>query len=432
MRTRILLLSVAMLLALSTISHGAGVESIDMVRSRFFADFATFNAGDHNRLEVYYKIFNDGLHYVKKGDKYVANYEINVIVLGEKDQQITAQSVDKTYVLDDYELTQSQKGFLVNQISLDIAPGRYGLICKLVDHNSKDVSTVESKIDSPVFAPGASLSDIEFLQDVKNVGDDSRFLKHGKAAVPSVERTFDNEEQPLGFYVEAYVGDYLNQNLTLRWDVSRKHSDTDTTGTLPVTASDSVVAVTDFISLASLSPGEYELTLDLLSGAKPIASRSIGFFIKWSIASLVKNDFDYAVEQLKYVTTKDEREKLRNAPDSLRLKEFNALWASKDPTPGTPQNELRDEYYRRIRYANQYYHGINREGWQTDRGMVYIKYGEPDQIDRHPFELERKPYQIWYYYAQRRIFVFEDTRGDGDYQLQYPFDGDWRYYQNVE
>jgi len=57
--------------------------------------------------------------------------------------------------------------------------------------------------------------------------------------------------------------------------------------------------------------------------------------------------------------------------------------------------------------------------------MVYIKYGEPDQIDNHPFELERKPYLVWYYYMQRRTFVFEDSRGDGDYQLEFPYDGDW-------
>jgi GWxTD domain-containing protein len=408
--------------------QAVGVENIDMLRSRFFADVASFADSEANRVEVYYKIFNDGLHYVKKGDKYVANYEINVIIMGEGDRQVTAQSIDKTYILDEYELTQSQQGFLVNQIDLKLEPGKYALICKLIDHNSKDVSSVETKFESLPFDPAGSLSDIEFLQDVGEVEGESKFLKLGQTTVPAVERSFDSEEQRLGFYIECYVGDRVGKKLTLAWHIESKHGNGLEEGTLSIEADKQTIGVSEYLDLADLAPGEYEFELALLDGKRRLAERSTMLFIRWSFASLVKNDFEYAVEQLKYIHTKDERNELKEAPDSLRLELFDELWDRKDPTPGTPQNELREEYYRRIRYANQYYHAINREGWQTDRGMVYVKYGEPDQIDRHPFELERKPFQIWYYYTQRRTFVFEDSRGDGDYQLLYPFDGDQRYY----
>ncbi|MFH2057257.1 MAG: GWxTD domain-containing protein [bacterium] len=408
-------------------AFAVGIESIDMASSRFFADFATFRDGETNRIEVYYKIFNDGLHYVKKGDKYVANYEINVIVLGDGDQQVTAQSVDKTYVLNEYELTQSQQGFLVNQVDLTLKPGHYALVCKMIDHNSNDASTVETKLESPGFNPNGDLSDVQFIQEVDAVAGDSRFVKLGQTAVPAVERTFDNEEQKLGIYVEAYAAEQIGRELTLEWDIKSKHGNGEDFGDVKVPITGPAVGITDFISLTEMAPGEYELSLKLVDGASTLAERKTKFFIKWSMGSLIKNDFDYAVDQLKYVFSGEERDELKETPDSLRLEKFEELWKAKDPTPGSAQNELRDEYYRRIRYANQYFHAINREGWQTDRGMVYIKYGEPDQVDRHPFELERKPYQIWYYYSQRRTFVFEDSRGDGDYQLLYPFDGDQRY-----
>jgi GWxTD domain-containing protein len=405
-----------------------GVESIDMVRSRFFIDHASFADGDSNRLEVYYKVFNDGLNYVKKGDKYVANYEVNVIVLGEGEQQVNGISVDKTYVLNDYELTQSQEGYLVNQVELRVEPGKYALFCKLIDHNSNDVSNIESEVRSPRFDPDADISEIELLQEAGEQLQESKFTKRGLTTVPSVERTFDSETQPLGFYVELYVGEHPGEELLLEYNIRGSNGNHTQKDTVVVDVDSSVIGRSHYVSLENLPPGEYDLMLTLKSGNRQLAERRTGFNIKWSLPSLIKNDFDYAVEQLKYVHTPDERDELKEAPESLRVQKFEELWKSKDPTPTTPRNELREEYYRRIRYANQYFRAINRDGWQTDRGMVYIKYGEPDQIDRHPFEMGRKPYQIWYYYTQRRTFVFEDTRGDGDYQLLYPYDGDYRHY----
>ncbi len=333
------------LLLLTGPAQAVGVENIDMIRSRFFADVASFADSGANRVEVYYKIFNDGLHYVQKCDKYVANYEINVIVMGEGDRQVTAQSIDKTYILDEYELTQSQQGFLVNQIDLKLEPGKYALICKLIDHNSKDVSNVETKFESLAFDPAGSLSDIEFLQDVGEVEGESKFLKRGQTTVPAVERSFDSEAQRLGFYVECYLGEDVGKRLSLSWKIESRHGNGLEEGSLPLVGDQRTIGVSEYLDLAALAPGEYEFELALLDGKRRLAARSTRLFVRWSLASLVKNDFEYAVEQLKYIHTRDERNELKEAPDSLRLAKFEEIWDRKDPTPGTTQNELRDEYY---------------------------------------------------------------------------------------
>jgi hypothetical protein len=52
-------------------------------------------------------------------------------------------------------------------------------------------------------------------------------------------------------------------------------------------------------------------------------------------------------------------------------------------------------------------------------GMVFIILGEPNDVERHPFEQGAKPYQIWYYYQQDRRFIFIDETGFGDYRLVY-------------
>jgi hypothetical protein len=53
-------------------------------------------------------------------------------------------------------------------------------------------------------------------------------------------------------------------------------------------------------------------------------------------------------------------------------------------------------------------------------GMVYIIYGPPDDVERHPFNMDSKPYQIWLYYSKGLRFVFVDVNMLGDYRLITP------------
>jgi hypothetical protein len=50
--------------------------------------------------------------------------------------------------------------------------------------------------------------------------------------------------------------------------------------------------------------------------------------------------------------------------------------------------------------------------------MVLIRFGSPQNVERHPFESDSKPYEIWYYYDQNREFIFVDETGFGDYRLR--------------
>jgi GWxTD domain-containing protein len=95
---------------------------------------------------------------------------------------------------------------------------------------------------------------------------------------------------------------------------------------------------------------------------------------------------------------------------------FNEFWRERDPSPDTRENELMQEYYSRVARANQLF-GSFRQGWETDRGEVYIRFGPPDEVERHPYEVGQRPYEIWYYYDIQRRFIFVDEMGYGEYRL---------------
>jgi hypothetical protein len=53
-------------------------------------------------------------------------------------------------------------------------------------------------------------------------------------------------------------------------------------------------------------------------------------------------------------------------------------------------------------------------------GMVFILFGSPSNVERHPFDIDAKPYEIWTYYDFNRSIIFVDETGFGDYRLLTP------------
>ncbi|MGD0920802.1 MAG: GWxTD domain-containing protein [Terriglobia bacterium] len=89
-------------------------------------------------------------------------------------------------------------------------------------------------------------------------------------------------------------------------------------------------------------------------------------------------------DEVPYIITDEERGAFKKlSTDEEREQFIEGFWERRNPNPGSPENEFKEEYYRRIAYTNEHYQsGI--PGWKTDRGRIYIMYGPPDEIDDHP------------------------------------------------
>lgn len=128
------------------------------------------------------------------------------------------------------------------------------------------------------------------------------------------------------------------------------------------------------------------------------------------------------------ITDREREDFLKICDDTERDKFVEAFWARRDPTPESPENEFKEEHYRRIAYSNEHFSGGTR-GWKTDRGRVYIVYGPPDSIDSRPPEPKNStgspsfPSEIWHYqfisgFGQNVRWEFVDTCRCGEYHLR--------------
>lgn len=122
----------------------------------------------------------------------------------------------------------------------------------------------------------------------------------------------------------------------------------------------------------------------------------------------------------KYIASSLEIDKYNkiNSTESKREFLYN-FWKEKDTDISTSENEYYKNYFGRVNLSSQRYGSLGRIGWKSDRGRVFIIYGEPSEIERYPNQVDTKPYEIWYYNELEGgvIFVFGDLTGFSDYTL---------------
>jgi len=140
-------------------------------------------------------------------------------------------------------------------------------------------------------------------------------------------------------------------------------------------------------------------------------------------------------EDVHWIITDEELKAFKSLSNDEERDQFiEAFWQRRNPNPDSPENEFREEHYRRIAYANEHF-AAGKPGWKTDRGHIYIAFGKPDSIDSHPSggmydrpieegggETSTFPFEVWHYRYLEGIgdnidVEFVDTCMCGDYHM---------------
>jgi len=222
--------------------------------------------------------------------------------------------------------------------------------------------------------------------------------------------------------------------------------------------------------VSTLPAGAYDLEVALAASGERVA-RTTRFNVAWKEASW-KGDPRELLDEARFLLDDQEKEDNFAALTAGEQEAYlDAYWKEKDPTPSTAANEARDQFYARVDYANRNFGtaGIEK-GMDSDRGRTYIRYGEPSEIRREVmptnglqvddiakeiaetegFEQavplkgrgpggDMRSFEVWTYdllgnpsaeaaknvgprKPMRRIFVFVDEEGYGNYLLRYTND----------
>src|SRR6516164_9495812 len=140
-------------------------------------------------------------------------------------------------------------------------------------------------------------------------------------------------------------------------------------------------------------------------------------------------------EDVIYIISPDERNAFLQLQTNEEREQFiEQFWLRRSSNPDLPDNDFKEEHYRRIAYANEHYaSGI--PGWKTDRGRMYIMWGPPDEVESHPTggtydrpmeegggSTSTYPWETWRWrylegIGENIILEFVDPSGSGEYHM---------------
>ena len=140
-------------------------------------------------------------------------------------------------------------------------------------------------------------------------------------------------------------------------------------------------------------------------------------------------------EDVTYIISPEERNAFLQLETNEEREQFiESFWLRRSSNPDLPENDFKEEHYRRIAYANEHYaSGI--PGWKTDRGRMYIMWGPPDEIESHPTggtydrpasegggSTTTYPWETWRWrylegIGENVILEFVDPSGSGEFHM---------------
>jgi GWxTD domain-containing protein len=421
-----LLLSGALLAAPLAAKAQVEAQSMTAVMGRsqpFHFDALNFalqtEFGLQSRMDVYAHIPFDIITFVKKEDAYVGSYAITLIVSDESGARIKEESWDRKIEKTAFESTVSPGAYDLTQRSISLPQGPAVLEMLYEDRASRKEYRLSRKIESRRFDANLfALSDMMIVSRV-DARDGRRHI------TPHVDPNVAALDQGFNVFFEAY-NPLLLDKVRISYIVQRRGQIMLSNAEVQPIKQGASSFLTR-VGTSALPIGPYTISiiasrLDDSTATGILAQTTRSFTVEWlsSGAPIAIADLDDAIDQLRYFARSADISHIRDAEDETeRRRRFEEFWEKNNPTPGTQPNRAMVEYYSRVAYANERFkHYI--DGWKTDRGMVYIIYGQPSYVDRHPLDVESKPYEIWEYYDIQRRFIFVDESGFGDYRLLYP------------
>lgn len=372
---------------------------------------------------------------------FTAKADISIELLDQEGVSVARELLRKEIGTNEPERTTHRNEFLQGIFSFVLPPGEYTAVFQVDDLESDQQFLDKSKkfVLHNFSKKAIEISDVLFIeplkdqrQDVKefipvNLGGDVFFsrdfdayceISYNATSLNALRLTyslykFDETRGDTTFYIrDSLAQNAIANPFTL--DILR----TETSYLYRLKESSAPRKLASMLQLKGeqLPQGKYELRI-LVSDGMNSQIHLHPFNVRWVNMPRSLYDLEFAVEVLDYIASKEEKSDLKAMFTKRQKKKFDDFWKKRDPTPNTALNEAMAEYYRRVDYTLENFNTMKvQNGYKTDRGKVYILYGQPTNTERK-FSPTAPPKEIWVYENLKKRFVFIDENRSGDYKL---------------
>jgi GWxTD domain-containing protein len=351
---------------------------------------------------------NRALTFTREGDKYRAPYEVK-LTLGRNGTEAANVNVMEIVRVGSFRETNRTDESVIFQHYFHVPPGVYALSLTVRDVGGSRAASQQATITVPSLAAGRlSTPTLVYEATGRSLLDSAPRL----LASPRSSAVF-GRDSTVAIYVEGYgPGSRLPVNFVVRnekgAEIWRDSATLARSGALfngvvnvPISTVGVGIARVFFTRRDTRATDSVEAPLFVSFGEDiPLMS------------------FEDMVGYLRFFATPSRLSALRNAPLEKRATMWAEFLRATDPIPETPTNEDLQAYFGRVQQANIQFRMDRNPGWLSDRGMVFVALGEPDEVFDRTINQTLSPtqvssaarLQIWQYrqYNAQLVF-FEDT-----------------------
>lgn len=411
----------------------------------FEFDFAQFGYdSSSNYVEFYYSFDQASLTVVNIDS---ADYVRGILTISISDSASGEFVVNNKWLVPNIIKDSSDfNKTLIGTIGFVIGEGVY--YCKLSGTDAQDSLKTKS-LDgyfrvNPFLKINASMSDLQLASKIipQSTNESSIFYKNTYEVTPMPAAIYGKNQPVLFYYTELYnlLDKNGGNNLELDQLVFNSRNQLVESKSKKIDRRIESRVEVGSVHTFQLPTDTYTLMCTLIdSASKQGVSSTKKFYVynpdvayidtlsqqNSSILStafgvMSEEELDDLYEKAKYIATNSEIEQYELLNTLEGKKEFMfKFWETRKNDPLLSDNYSYTNYVKRVKESNSKYSAMGRDGWETDRGRVYIMYGEPSEIERFPNVSETRPYEIWTYHDIEGgvIFIFGDITGFNNYQL---------------
>lgn len=415
-------------------------ESSEVNHGFFFhVDYARFRNDDQSGyLELYFAFYQNFFTFVETDGCYRGVIDIGIRITGD---DLNERVVDQRSFLPIrvHQLQRDVAGSTVmSQAGFVLPFGTYTV--EVIVADSLMPATRDSlwfPLNIEGYGSNVQVSDIQLCSRITPSTDtNDPFYKNTLEVLPNPSLVYGAQGYPVVFaYSEMY-------NLTpyaihlVRTEVQDMHGEIVREATKNVQYHYRNTVELSTVNVATFPSGRYRFCLTIYDqNGIPLAHSCKQFFVnnphisqrpasatlvESELASLNSDQLTEEFRRARYIASeRDIREFEELTTAEAKRKFLVAFWSEVEKGRVGTEPMSRAQYIERVEKANDRYTALGKKGWLSDRGRVYILYGEPSEIERFPSTGVTKPYEVWKYYHIENgvVFVFVDRWGVGDYQL---------------
>jgi len=372
------------------------------------SSFATPSA-DTTLLLTSISIPNRGLTFTREGERYRAPYEVRLAFVRDGVEAANVNVMEVVRVGSFRETSRTDES-VIFQHYLRVPPGTYTLSISVRDVGGSRTATQNATVSVPALGAGHLSTPILVYEATGRSALDST---PQLLASPRSSAVF-GRDSTVAIYVEGYG---QGSRLPIRFIVRNDNGAQLWRDSTTLARNGALFSGVVHVPISTVGVGVARVFFTRSDGGLP---DSVGapLFVSFG-EDIPLMSFEDMLGYLRFFGTPSRLAALRSAPPERRATVWAEFLRATDPIPETPINEEMQAYFGRIQEANLQFRMDRNPGWLSDRGMVFVALGEPDQVYERNVNQMLSPtqtsssarLQIWDYRQYNAQLIFYEDAG---------------------